>query len=68
MVTRLTRSDRLLKVFNGLFLARVVCALLVMKPSKLLKHLRVVGIALEDPAVSTLCSFELAHVLAVESF
>jgi hypothetical protein len=39
----------------------------MMEPSQLLKHLRMVGITLEDPAVSAFCRFELSRTLAMIS-
>jgi hypothetical protein len=59
----LIRSHRLLEIFDGLFLACVVGALLVMQPTQLLQYLGVIGIVLKDPAVGALCRFQLFLLL-----
>jgi hypothetical protein len=46
-----------------LLLAGVVGTLLVVQPSKLLKNLRVIGVAFEHAAVGALCSLKLLLLL-----
>lgn len=59
----LTSADRLLQVLNGLLLARVVAALLVVEPTKLLENLGVVGVSVEDTAVGRLSRLKLRKML-----
>lgn len=47
-----TGCNRLLQVFNGLFLAVEAGALLMVKPSQLLKDLGMVGVTLNHARVS----------------
>lgn len=55
-------ADRLLEIFDRLFLAREAGALLVEKPAKLLQDLGMVGVAVENPSVGCLCRVELCIV------
>jgi hypothetical protein len=55
----LTSTDRLLQVLNGLFLTRIAVALLVVKPSKLLKNLGMVGVTFQNAPISSLGRIEL---------
>ena len=57
--TELTRSNRLLKILNRLFLTCVIGALLMVQPTQLLKDLGVIGITFKHPTIGTLSSFEL---------
>ena len=50
----LTRGNRFLQVLNGLLLTAKARALLVVKPSQLLKNLGVIGIAFENARVGRL--------------
>ena len=58
-VTVLTRFDRLLEIFNRAFLGRVVVALLMVQPSKLLKDLCMVWIAIKDSPIGSLSGIVL---------
>lgn len=55
----LTGTDGLLQVLNGLLLARVAVALLVVEPSELLENLGVVGVTIQDAPVRSLGRVEL---------
>lgn len=59
----LTCVDRLLQVFDGLLLAGVIAALLVIEPAKLLKNLGVVGITVKNAPISCLGRLELNQLL-----
>ena len=63
-VTRLTGSNGLLEVLDGLLLAGIVGALLVVQPTQLLEHFGVIGITFQDAAVGALGCFELHTMLA----
>jgi hypothetical protein len=62
--TRLTRSHRLLKVLDSLLLAGIIGALLVVKPTELLKHFGVIWITFQNATVGTFGCFELEKRLA----
>lgn len=47
----LTSTNRFLEILNRQFLACKVVALLMVKPTQLLKHFSVVGVGFEDPHV-----------------
>jgi hypothetical protein len=64
MVTRLTRSHRLLEVLDGLLLAGIVGTLLMVQPTKLLKHFGVIWITFQDAAVGALGCFKLQNYVS----
>lgn len=61
----LTGTDGLLQVLNGLLLARVAVALLVVEPSELLENLGVVGVTIQDAPVRSLGRVELTRWVRV---
>lgn len=61
----LTSTDRLLQILNGLLLAGVVVALLVVEPSELLKDLGMVGVAFQNAPVGNLSGFKLGWGISI---
>lgn len=61
----LTCSNGLLKILYGSLLALESLALLVMKPSQLLKNLGMVGIPLQHSLISSLCTIILQKLPSV---
>lgn len=55
-------ANRLLKVFNGLFLACIASALLVVQPAKLLQDLGMVGVTVQHSSVGGLGRLELLRL------
>jgi hypothetical protein len=62
-----TRADRLLEIFNSLFLALIAIVLLVMEPAKLLQDLGMLRVPFEYTSIGILRTLELCLSKMVHS-